>query len=548
MSDVEPNFNLIDTPWIPMLRRDGQLEEVSLVDAIARAGEFTQIVGEVPTQVFAIQRLLLAVLHRAVDGPRDLDEWQVIREDWLGTVALVRRYLDTFRDRFFLFHPTTPFFQVADLRTTSDKVSGLEKLVVDVPNGAPFFTTRLGPGLEWMPGAEAARWLVHVHAFDPSGIRSGAVGDPRVNNGKVFPVGTGWSGQIGGVLVVGNSMLESLQLNLVVAGLLNLVSDGTDLPPWERPQLTEKVEIGAGRPEPRGIVDLYTWQTRRVRLVGDAEHVTGVVLCQGDPMTPHNRQDIEPMTAWRYSEPQTKKAGRDVYMPRQHDPERQFWRGLSGLLPMVGVDATPKGKARFLAPTVVTWIGVLVGRGWVDAAAVIRLRATGIAYGSNNSVVDEIVDDTLTIPASLLGESASALGVAAIDAVERAEEAARVVADLARNLSRAAGADTENDGPALRAREKFYANLDAPFRSWLLTLDPDEPATAAAARWQAVVRQTATAQAAELLRESGPAAWVGREVRGSHVDSGKAEAWFWPKLDTALPRGRANEMEEEVSA
>ncbi|MGV7400563.1 type I-E CRISPR-associated protein Cse1/CasA, partial [Mycobacterium kansasii] len=86
-----------------------------------------------------------------------------------------------------LFDPVAPFFQVAGLRTAKDDVFSLDRIVADVPNGEPLFTTRSGADLARMAPAEAARWLVHAHAFDPSGIKSGALGDDTVKGGKGYP-------------------------------------------------------------------------------------------------------------------------------------------------------------------------------------------------------------------------------------------------------------------------------------------------------------------------------------------------------------------------
>jgi CRISPR system Cascade subunit CasA len=45
------------------MRQDCRVEEVSLIDALLHAHEFTGLAGELPTQDAAILRLLLAVLH-----------------------------------------------------------------------------------------------------------------------------------------------------------------------------------------------------------------------------------------------------------------------------------------------------------------------------------------------------------------------------------------------------------------------------------------------------------------------------------------------------
>lgn len=214
MSEDDVSYSLIDRPWITVRRHGGGTDELSIMDTFRRAHELEGLGGEVPTQSFAIARLLLAILHSAVDGPRDVEHWEQLWQDAVLPVDRIEQYLSDHRARFDLFHPVTPFFQVADLRTGKGEVSELNKLIADVPNGYPFFTTRLGP-IQSLPAAEAARWLVHCHAFDPSGIKSGALGDNRVKGGKGYPIGVGWSGLLGGVLPEGNTLRETLLLNLI---------------------------------------------------------------------------------------------------------------------------------------------------------------------------------------------------------------------------------------------------------------------------------------------------------------------------------------------
>src|SRR5690606_29312670 len=256
---AEVGFNLLDEPWIVVLEPDGRERQVSILGAFEQAQQLGTIAGEVPTQAFAITRLLLAFLHRAIDGPQGQDEWEQLWEADELPLEQIREYAQRVRSRFDLFHPDTPFFQVADLRTEKDEVSGLEKIVADVPNGEPYFTTRSAASLRCIEAAEAARWLVHVHAFDPSGIKSGAVGDPRVKRGTGYPIGPGWSGQIGGVLPQGRNLRETLLLNLISYDVESYVRIGErdDVPPWERdPDGPEGRERS-----PRGAIDLYTWQT-----------------------------------------------------------------------------------------------------------------------------------------------------------------------------------------------------------------------------------------------------------------------------------------------
>ncbi|MDU6128152.1 MAG: type I-E CRISPR-associated protein Cse1/CasA, partial [Veillonella sp.] len=190
-------FNLIDEPWIAVRRPDNVVIEVSIRDAFHQASSLRGLAGEIPTQEAAVLRLLLAIAIRATAEYRSddekIDDWA---QWWESGLPLheIDEYLDRCHDRFFLVDGHTPFMQVADLHTSKGGYSGLTKIISEVPPNDKFFTTRDGAGISSLGFAEAARWLVHAQAFDISGIKSGAVGDPRVKGGRGFPIGTGISG------------------------------------------------------------------------------------------------------------------------------------------------------------------------------------------------------------------------------------------------------------------------------------------------------------------------------------------------------------------
>lgn len=535
-----PFFNLVDEPWLPVIGADGRQTEMSLRDAFRQAADIRRLVGDLPTQVFANLRLLLAVLHRAVGGPASLEHWRVIRSDPAGTLGLVEEYLDEWHDRFWLQHPTAPFFQVADLRTAKDERFGLSRIVCDGPGTSAFMTTRLAENLETAPWPEAARWLVHVHAYDIAGIHTGAVGDPRVKGGRGYGIGTGWAGQIGGVYLTGASLWETLLLNLVAPSVIDIDGGPDDLPVWERAPLGPAPE--GWRPgaddtyrEPTGPVDVYTWPARRIRLFGDMTRCTGVINAQGDRARPQNRFRVEPMTAWRYSEPQTKAVGRDTYMPARHVPSRAFWRGLVALLPGMSEPVRPGGPIRRRVPGIVDWVARLQVSGDLGRDLV-PVHAVGIEYGSNESVFEEVVTDHLDLPAALFAPDARALADTAVAAVRCAEDAVHALAGFARNVALAAGASTEDDGPRERASALAYASLDREFRAWVRTLDAASAPLERSAVWQRTVRDVVGRHAAAVIGDAGPSALVGRVVDKRFLDAGTAERWFWRRLREVLPR------------
>lgn len=538
---TEPRFNLVDEPWISALGDSGETLGVSLREVFHRADQITTLAGELPTQSFATLRVLLAVVHRAVAGPIDVHHWLLLRDDWPATLAEIDTYLDEVHDRFWLQHPTHPFMQVPGLRTPRGDVFGLARIIADGPGDGTFLTTRLGRRANEAPWPEAARWLVHAHAFDVSGIHTGAVGDPRVKGGRGYGIGTGWAGQIGGVFLEGPDLRETLLLNLVAPPELDLRGGPDDLPVWEREPLTERPEGwpegGTDLPyrEPTGPVDLYTWPSRRIRLFGDGATATGVINAQGDRATPQNRHRVEPMSAWRYSESQSKARSEVTYMPLKHVPTRALWRGMAALLPHAESDTvSSRGPSPRLPPTLSRWVSTLRTHSAL-ADGLVRVHAAGIEYGSNESVYDEVIDDALVLPSALFSPSARELASAAIDAVGEAEDAVRALGGLARDVALAAGGPSDNDGPRERYATLAYADLDVMFRRWVLTLHEDADSVERRTAWQQAVRTHITQLSGEIVSAAGPAALVGRHANGQFRDAGLAERWFYRRLRKALP-------------
>lgn len=534
-------FNLLDEPWIKVTRQGGGEEEVSLLTAFTEAGNIQGIHGEIASQDFAVLRLLLAICHRALGGPEDLAAWKTYWNDPDELGRIVTEYLERYRDRFDLRHPTQPFFQVAGIHAASGKTSGLESLVIDVPNGHPFFTTRIAEGMDRLTWAEAARWLIHVHAFDPSGIRSGAVGDPQVKGGKGYPIGTGWAGQIGGVYVQGRDLAQTLLLNAVVPKEvpdLKEMDPQTDLPPWER---DPDGPSGSADLPLNGPVACYTWQSRRVLLHGDDSFVTHLFLGNGDKATPQNRYAAEPMTAWRYSEPQTKKFRATVFMPRKHPEDMAFWRGLPSLVPQLSPTIKVKTAgdiSRYRAPGNVVFFQKLMRQRIVPRSGLLPLRAVGIGYGAQEAVVTELIDDSLSVPAGLIDpEDGQSRRLATIvhDAMEETDKVASAVRNLGANLDRASGGSPDTTSAAGdHARAAFYQVIDEEFPRWLAKLEGTTPEEARD-EWRESLRTVAHVQRESLASAVPAAAFAGRGEGSGRFDVSKAIAWFDAALRKAVP-------------
>ncbi len=542
-----PSFDLTARPWLPVQRLDGSEEELSLLEVFDQADQVRRIVGDVPTQEFALMRLLLAILHDAVDGPQDLDQWEEMWGEGLPADR-IRAYLDRHRDRFDLLHPKTPFFQVADLRTTKNEISSLDRIVADVPNGEPFFTMR-ARGVDRLGFAEAARWVVHAHAYDPSGIKSGAVGDPRAKGGKGYPLGVGWAGNLGGVLAEGDTLRQTLLLNLVAFDTDNLKVNEDDRPAWRHAPTTAAAtgvkELAA---RPAGPRDLYTWQSRRLRLHYDADGVYGVLLSYGDPLPARNMHNREPMTGWRRSAAQEKKLGlAQVYLPREHDPARSAWRGLGALVAgRVHGAEQRKEAAAIVRPRILDWVARLANEDLLADDHLIRARLVGAVYGTQQSVIDEIVDDGVAMAVVVLHERDSGLGQTAVDAVADAESAVTALGDLATALAQACGADPE--APRSAARDLGFGMLDGPYRDWLAKLAPGADSDGRRRDWQREVRHIVAGIGDRLVGEAGEAAWAGRVIDTRNgplwLTASRADLRFRAALKKTLPMSTTEQTGE----
>lgn len=543
-------FNLVHRPWIPVLFRDGTTGEVSLSEIFTQAQSISQVIAELPTVGVAIEGVLQAILRRSVGALKSEDSILVadfVKDawfDWDAVGVTVNQYLSRWVTRFDLFDPVAPFYQVAGLEPQNGKVAGLELLLSDVPNGTPFLTMRRGESLSAISFAESARWLVHAQAYDPSGIRGAAVGDRRASKGKVYPTGPGWTSWFGAITPRTGHLSRDLLLASAPTGVGRLEFDPSkDLPVWERPANTERPEgiddqawetlsvkdLRELRRVPRGPADILTWQARRIRLIPHNEQVVGLVLAAGDPIDPQNRYNVEPRSSWRYSKPQSTKLKTEVYMPKEFRESNTFWRGVESLFPRSVTTLQPNRKTEVLAyrgPAVSSWIAILdddevLGDQNLGA---IPFEIVGMVLGSNNSVVDDVVSDSLTLPAALLREQNRRYRVEVEGWVRVAEKIASAVAGFAADLARASGSDS-TDGVFAESKSLFLADARTPFLATLSALELDSFAGAQrlGEQWREELFTLAMNQRNVLLNQVSGAAIIGCRVGDRYLTAGRAE-------------------------
>ena len=520
-----PTFSLISQPWIPCLGTDGAVKEYSLLDVFKEAKNLKAIAAELPITDFALLRLCLAIIYAANRGQAlDTELWADWFEEGLP-VYNIERYLEEHSEYFDLFHPETPFFQVANLRNSKDERFGLERLILDVPPNRPFMTTRIGAGLESISYSEGARALVTLHAFDIAGNKTGAVGDPRVKDGKGFGIGTGWSGRLGGIFLEGINLHDTFMLNL--AGTHPGGGDRwrNDAPAWETFHWDAGDAQAAVNPdlEATGPQALYTWQSRRARLFPEDGAVKHVMVAQGDPLAPQNMHDLEPMSSWRdiNATKKTRKPLGTVYMPQTHDPTRMLWRDVGTFLP------TGRGNTsveeRFKSPESLEWLSSLYNNEMLPHEYPVRLHGVGLTYGTQSSSVDELYDDVVSGQLATFASTNPEVQQAINNAVEASEKAVLALRILAENLATSRGFDAK--GRREEASTLAYAALDAPFREWFSRATP-ENITDLLPEWVEQALALIRAIGLDMTSRAVSISFFGRELKKRRYNAPLSEAWF----------------------
>lgn len=557
---TEPHtFNLLDEPWIKCMDGANQPVTLSIRDIFAGRGDAYKVVGDSPTQDYAVLRVLLAIFWRAHalnlaathagSNQEDFDwsEWfDELREKLVSEKRddVVLDYLDDYADRFDLLSPTAPFMQVADLHTKTGATRPVSFIVPEAAGN--FFTMRTAEARESLALDEAARWLIHAQAYDFSGIKSGAEGDSRVKGGKGYPIGTGWTGRTGGTVVLGaGGLLETLILNTPPSAVLDSSEGGpvsADIPVWERTPDTAAQRPGSDDKigaVPHGAVDLATWQARRIRLFFEGDRAVQVLVSNGDRIPDAGKNAMgDPMTPYRYSPNQSKK-DQDAYYSRPYDSTRTMWRALDALIALEDDPGFDNGKNKApKRPRNLSNLASLEADGYLDKN-VLDLALVSMEYGPQESSVASTFSTTLGLPLVVLraDETGRKVRTAVRTSAEKTGKAAISLGWFAGQLLVAAGAEYEFGS---NAADRFYARLEPLFLAWMMSLSPDN-VDVQQIEWQRQVREQVLRDARELLRGVGTKAIVGREIdagdsgKGRIVSAGSLYRQLHRRLDKDLP-------------
>lgn len=239
-------YNLLEESWIPILRTDGRVERVGILQALTEAGNIRQIAASNPMDRLAVLRFLLALLYWCKRDPpatTDAASRGAFPLDWFSILAANR-------ECFNLLGAGKRFYQY---RKEDDKTLTANYLVHEIPAGTNFWHFRHATDkVNGLCPACCAIGLLRLPLFSTQG---GQGKSPGINARPPIYV-----------IPTGETLAETLRLSWRPVSNLGR-------PAWEDPDLqlprAGEVPLLAG----------LTWLPRRVWLDEPRESAAPCISC-----------------------------------------------------------------------------------------------------------------------------------------------------------------------------------------------------------------------------------------------------------------------------
>lgn len=328
------HYLLTGENWIPVVKRDGTIADVSLLELFEKGEEIADL-RLPPGARIALMRFLICIVARSLPMPHDQTEWESAR----GRIApQAIAYLKKWKTAFDLYGEH-PFLQVVGLKeewnTTLDK---LDFNLASGNNHTLFDHLASASGRLHSPAWQALMLLV-TQNFSPGGL----IGSNEWNNVKTNEQsGNIASASLEGsplhTFLLGDDILETLHLNLITQTDLSTMKLG--IPVWEKFPSNPK-EAQEFRDT---LLGRLTPLSRAVRLPEEGTAVSFAVACNYARIS----EFVDPYLGNRRNEK------KDTLSYLRIQPDHHPWRELESLLaiqsPPAGVTPPKHLRNRYRIP------------------------------------------------------------------------------------------------------------------------------------------------------------------------------------------------------
>ena len=529
-------FNLLEENWIRVLE-EGEMKEVSLITLFENAEKYRCLAGEMATQDFAMLRFLLAVLHTVfsrvnADGEAydfleidekfrqkeavsedDEEEYNdALMETWKTLwqrgkfPSVVRKYLEAWKDHFYLLDEKYPFYQVTKEEILSrlkdgknpSSISGknLNRNISESDNKVALFSPMTIEYKSKMKEGEFARWLIMLQGYI-------GLSDKAIVGEEKYKASKGWLFDIGGIFLNGDTLFETLMLNLKVA-----VKAVGDILPIQRPcweysgaENIDRSFLGIAD----NLAELYTNWSRASLLDPAIDFSKDIKLdIVKLPELDHRMMEIEPMTLWKYNDSGENK---NFYTPRKYRPGQALWRSF-GLI-TVPSDVSEDSRE----PGIITWLSKI--EKYIQNPRV-RISAVGMQDDGNATSwvpVNEMIDE-LALHEIVLFEKGKEGWVIRIK--EIVEDTKEVIGFIYKGFLKDVY-DIRNTKKSVEEElEQAYFALDKPFRDWLSGIDSLSSKEEKMKQWKETLLYAMKDRALDKVNE-----YSKRDIKGIYEENAK---------------------------
>lgn len=453
-------FNIYDEKWIPVIRIDGSESMESLRSIIMEAHEIKSMSCSDGLQNTAIIRLIIAFIARSYNvnhnGFND-ESWYELWDEHKFDIRVFDDYVNgtlssdawndgsiaCVHDRMWLIDDTCPFMQATDMESVSGEISGLDAIMQTVRdkrktnNYNVLFGNRKPESYESMSFDEALRYILATYCYDTSAQKQKMKGvNPNNLNkqGRVMakkPLAA--SGTI--LIPTGSSMFETIMLNLPFDASEHRISLN-GVPLWEQEPLTADYSIDEKQPD--GIIDAFTFPSRRIRLIPNDcnDCIKGLLISAGDNIRTTGSQMYEPMMAFKKIK--GKNGAPDYMSPFTLPQGTSIWRG-------IGQFIVKDSKSNNSIPTVIRFIRELLNNGVIQSNDyMLNATACTVYYGSMEAVVNDIYVDDVHVSNELTDGNAQAI-ICLNDCISKMNKIAEAYGKFAVDVAIANGLNDDRD-------------------------------------------------------------------------------------------------------
>lgn len=505
------SFNLVKNPWIKVVEKEsGHETKVSLEDAFRNSQKYLCLSGDMKFQDLAVMRFMLAILttvYTRFDADDNPYEWIELDDD-MRFVRIVDEYdeddlLDTWEklygqghfsdavveylykniDAFDMFGER-PFYQVTGKEYDSfvtEKISTgkgtvsvkqINRRISESNNSPSLFSPKSEQKKDSFSMDELVRWIITYQNYT-------GTADKTKMKGMKDSISSGWLYKLSPVYADGNSLFETLVLNLVLVNQIDRDNYVNQVPVWENDSLDGYVESIKRLVSPDNIAALYTTWSRLMHIEWEDDKPTIYVV--GLPVLDNKNAFIEPMTVWT-----NKKDDIVPYTRSKKNVNKAMWRDF-------GMYVNADGKEDRREPGIVAWLRELKENGCIDRMKLLSLDSIFvISDGSaSNTPIMEVFND-MNINASVLFDEGENRWPRRIeDTIVTTQNVADDYIKMVNKvgLIRFHGDNRQAGSFSKKYGLGFYDGLNVPFKNWLSGLKDSDNRDEKIAEWKNTLKQ-----------------------------------------------------------